>query len=97
MVRGCNEGSTFCIGLSIWFCFKNLLLIKLVMTKGYRVQATIDCESLSFSSDLVWGVDALASVERCKKRGRQLSHRSPLACLGRFARRTKKKERLLVV
>ena len=43
--------------------------------------------SLSFSSDLVRGVYASASVER----------RRSFACLARFVRRTKKKERLLVV
>ena len=50
----------------------------------------------SFSSNLVRGVHARASVERRGKRGRQ-SRAWTFACLGRFAQRTKKKERLLVV
>ena len=60
--------------------------------------------SLSFSSDLVRGAHARASV-RGEKRGRQpaypvsgLQSRAwSFACLERFVRRTKKKERLLVV
>ena len=60
--------------------------------------------SLSFSSDLVRGVHKRSSVKR-EKRVRQpatpvsrlQSSAWSFACLGRFARRTKKKERLLVV
>ena len=63
--------------------------------------------SLSFSSDLVRGLHARAIVERRSGETRETRAASPVsriqsrawsfACLRRFARRTKKKERLLVV
>ena len=70
--------------------------------------ALIDCEqSLSFSSDLVRDVHARASVERRNREtqetraaafpvSRLQSRAWSFACLGRFARRTKEKERLLI-
>ena len=69
--------------------------------------ALIDCEqSLSFSSDLVRDVHARASVERRNRETQESKAAAPVsrlqsrawsfACLGRFARRTKEKERLLI-
>ena len=65
--------------------------------------------AVSFSSDLVRGVHARASVERRSRETRETREAAPslvsrlqsrawsFACRGRFARRTKKRERLLVV
>ena len=68
----------------------------------------IDCEQPLFFSDLARGLHARASVEWQHRETREtraaaspvsrLQSRAWLfACLGRFARRTKEKERLLVV
>ena len=78
-----------------------------------RVWESVDCEQSLFSSDLVRGVHARANVERRSRETRETraaaqeeKRASPVslqsrawsfACLRRFARRTKKKERLLVV
>ena len=62
-----------------------------------------DCQQSLFSSHLVSGVHASASVERRSRETRETRAAAcqlrawSFACLGRFAGRTKKKERLLVV
>ena len=67
----------------------------------YVLLSLVDCEQfLFFSSDLVRGVNARACVERRSRETRvsRLQSRAwSFACLVRSARRTKKKERLLVV
>ena len=91
-----------CYALSI---FRDFILLASSDSDKHMLMLT--ASSLSFSSDLVRVVHAHASVERrsCKTRetraafpvSRLQSRAWSFACHGRFVRRTKKKERLLVV
>ena len=93
-------------GISLGYSIICLFLFPWLLFSSFFPLSLQTASSLSFSSDLVRGVYACASVERRSRDtletraapvSRLQSRTWSFACLGRFARRTKKKERLLVV